>query len=298
MTSAIKTSAIELKQLFLEWGSYHFQTNYMNLTEPSAYSDIERNLLINKVVIPTLLLTDEHKRAAEYSNKRLTNFLYIMSREAIQSEIKFRKQLHKVFPDDFAKKAYTSKYPLAASNENAQRICNNCNILLDNPAYVRICQDKKTGNIDNTWKKKWDKDINIIIIRLHIRGEKIGHLLGAVILNNIIDIFDPNGRTTVPFLLKSNDAEKIIGDIIVDHIIEMGGPVMTHNAPLNRINFNAPMHGKGQCTCWTVFMLDCFQQSKSKSIYNIILLWKTIPLHVFKSIVMNYSAWIFKNLKT
>lgn len=259
---------VKLKQVFLQYGGCSFHRNYRELMENGQISPAEETYLASKV--PT-------------SNVAM---LYEKQRLIIRHERVYRDRIKNILGHEFVPKVETARYLSPSSIVNSQHIhLNLYKFLGSNHCKLSI----KEGQAK--WDKPWETAMRQIICKL-TRGS-VCHLLCAIIVGQspgdmYIDIFDPNGST-----------EAYSGMYMEVSAALSARTGLTCQLPgKQRPNLNKPVHGRGECSVWSILMLDLLS-TKGMANFDELLLWirHVIPKHVLYTIADNYAAWLHKQLR-
>jgi hypothetical protein len=266
----------------LKYGGYDFHRAYRNMEQIRTMSPSEIKTMISNIpyVKEDTLLT--------------------VINDEIRLEKLFRDQLISNFGEAFSRKCFTSTYPRYCAELNVRLIRENIsNILSHSYAQVLIEYNQATASWNTRWLRSYVPGVRLFVISLRDSTKVTGHAICAVInKDNIIDIFDSNGRVLL-WPMPPSEAEEHIGKVISRHIMDVSGEVYRYNTiPETRPNINFMVQGLGTCATWAIFMLDFYVTQGSNSINDAIdKLRRTVPLHVLRSMLINYAAWIFKALK-
>lgn len=256
-------SLVQSKRNFLTYGGFVFHRNYRELTAGPLPAQEEAQLLAN---MPEL--SDREQLYEQYS-------------AIINHEKNFRQKLVKVFGESFSHKAYTSRYLAPCAILNSQRIYLNLDKLLANYSNVSIVNGKVR------WVKPWAPGITKILCG--VTHGKLSHLLCAAVVHAAayVDLFDPNGSIE---LYEGMYAE-------ITKAISAGTGLPCSAPASTRPNLNKIVHGRGQCSTWSVLMLDLLETLRLDTFDELLHKIRTeVPKNVFYTITENYAAWLHKQI--
>lgn len=262
-----------IKRIFLERGGYVFHRNYRTLTV-DVLPATERARILSGI-------------QADFPWIKEENFNKYFSM-IIEHEKGFRSRLGKIFGEEFAQKAYTARYVASCAQLNSQKIFLNLDKFLRDYSVLSIVN----GHV--SWKKIYAPGDTIICGVTH---GKLSHLMCAAPSTRIddrtgqraayMDLFDPNG--TIEFY--EGLYEEVCRAITEETRLQCRPP-----GP-GRPNLNKVVHGRGQCSVWSVLMLDLLDTLDLHDFDEILHKLRTeIPKNVFYSITENYAAWMFKQI--